>query len=100
MGVYREISAVCCGMRSDSLLFSILRKYPEIKTGHLFDLPSAVKDVIVPDDLKNRFFPKILFVSLENAEVTIERSYIGWRFMEAAFWMSRLAFPLALMPTS
>ncbi len=62
----RETSAVCCGVRSDSLMFSILRKYPEIKTGHLFDLPSAVKDVVVPDDLKNRFFPQILFVSLRT----------------------------------
>jgi hypothetical protein len=36
------------------LLFSILRKYPNIKKGHLFDLPSVVKGVVVPDDLKER----------------------------------------------
>lgn len=39
---------------SCSLLFSILRKYPDIKKGYLYDLPSVVQDVVVPDDLKDR----------------------------------------------
>jgi hypothetical protein len=47
-------SIVDIGGGLGSLLFSILRKYPEIKKGHLYDLPSVVKDTVVPDDLKDR----------------------------------------------
>jgi hypothetical protein len=43
-----------CRARAPRLLFSILRKYPNIKKGHLFDLPSVIKGVVVPDDLAER----------------------------------------------
>jgi len=37
------------------LLFSIMRKYPNIKKGHLYDLPDVVKNVVVPEDLSGRY---------------------------------------------
>jgi len=47
-------SIVDIGGGLGTMLFSILRKYPGITKGHLFDLPSVVRDAVVPDDLKDR----------------------------------------------
>jgi hypothetical protein len=47
-------SIVDIGGGLGSMLFAILRRHPHIERGHLYDLPSVVKDVVVPDDLKAR----------------------------------------------
>jgi hypothetical protein len=47
-------SLVDIGGGHGKLLFSIMRKYPNIKKGHLYDLPDVVKNVVVPEDLSGR----------------------------------------------
>jgi hypothetical protein len=37
-----------------SQLFAILKAFPHITKGHLFEIPSVIEKVVVPDDLKDR----------------------------------------------
>lgn len=37
-----------------SQLFAILKAFPQITKGHLFEIPSVIEKVVVPDDLKDR----------------------------------------------
>jgi len=47
-------SLVDIGGGHGKVLFTILRKYPDIKKGYIYDLPVVTHGIVVPDDLKDR----------------------------------------------